>query len=370
MENIELLCEIPERHKCIYCGGEIIYDDTRLYKNSKNNIIIKGKSFQTKKVIDGKDFPLLVCQKCLQNKFPDIKLPIKSFCTMCESTKYAFNISDDVYFEFRKRYAMTKDKMIAKYGEEEGLTRWENYCKRQSETNTYKYKKEKYGWTESQFKEYNNKRAVTKINIINRYGEEEGLKRWENYCKRQSETKSKDWMVKHYGVEKTNNINSKKALTLKNFISKYGEEGFKRWEEYQITRSNSYSKISQRLFDDIDQYLGNKYTTYYATKGDGEWFVNCGDHVYFLDYYIKELNICIEFNGDAWHGNPNKFNKTDKCHPIYKDITAEDLQLKDECRLNELKQRNINTYIIWESDYNPKNFNIKQYINDVLKIEI
>lgn len=178
-------------------------------------------------------------------------------------------------------------------------------------------------------------------------------------------------MVKKYGEEYAKIINSKKSLVLENFIRKYGEEeGLKRWEKYQLSRSQPHSKISQKLFDDFDKYLGKKYTTYYATKGNGEWFVKCKNHTYFLDYYIKELNICIEFNGDAWHGNPRKFNKNDLCHPIYKDVTAHDLQQKDKHRIDDLEQKGIITYVIWESDYNPKEFDIKQYINNILKLDI
>lgn len=37
---------------------------------------------------------------------------------MSEITKFAFNIPDDVYKASRSKYAMTKDAMIAKYGEQ------------------------------------------------------------------------------------------------------------------------------------------------------------------------------------------------------------------------------------------------------------
>ena len=51
----------------------------------------------------------------------------------------------------------TLDKMIKKYGIEDGTSRWNIYCNRQKETNTLTYKREKYGWTDEEFDEYNKK---------------------------------------------------------------------------------------------------------------------------------------------------------------------------------------------------------------------
>jgi hypothetical protein len=39
-----------------------------------------------------------------------------------------------------------------------------------------------------------------------------------------------------------------------------------------------------------------------------------------LDCYIRELNIGIEFNGDMWHANPNKYKASDVFHHPLKRI--------------------------------------------------
>ena len=73
-------------------------------------------------------------------------------------------------------------------------------------------------------------------------------------------------MVEKFGKEKADEINQSKALTLDNFIRKYGEiEGKKRFIS-AIKNTNCFSPISQELFNKLDYYLGKKYTTYYATK--------------------------------------------------------------------------------------------------------
>ena len=344
--------EIPV---CRICGNYARYDKP---KKSKKNVL-------------GQEFELCVCQKCLLKKFPHIKNLSRIFNTNNEVTCYAFNIPKDLAEKSNKKYAWTKEKAIKKYGEEEGIRIWNEYIKKQAESNTFEYKHSKYGWTKEEFDNYNKSRAVTLENLINRHGEVLGKSMWSEYCKRQSETKSTNWMIETYGEEKAREINKQKSLTLENFIRKYGEEaGPLRWESYCINRSNPYSQISQKIFQIFDVYIADKYTTYYATKGDGEWFIRGKDQVYYLDYYIKELNICIEFNGNAWHGNPKIFSKEDHCHPIYRDITAGELQKKDKKRIKYLKSKGIKTFIIWESDYDEKTFDYIQYINNVLKIDI
>ncbi len=340
---------------CRICGGKLYYD--------KPKKLIKK--------VDNHQYNLSVCQHCLLKKFPNVKNLSRIFNTNNEITCYAFNIPTEIAKKSNEKYAWTKEKAIKKYGEVDGLKKWEEYCKKQAISNTFEYKQNKYGWTKDQFDEYNKSRAVTLENLIQRHGDELGNAIWDNYRQRQSETKSWEYMVKLYGEEKAKEINSQKSLTLESFIRKYGEiEGVERWEAYSINRANPYSKISQILFNDLDKYLSNKYTTYYATKNEGEWFVRGKNQVYYLDYFIYELNICIEFNGDSWHGNPSIFNPEEHCHPIYKDVTAKDLQIKDKNRIKELSKLGITTYTIWESDYDPKIFDVKQYINNILKINI
>ena len=49
--------------------------------------------------------------------------------------------------EYQSRRAITLENMIRKYGDVDGEIKWEQYKDKQSYTNSYEYKKEKYGWT-------------------------------------------------------------------------------------------------------------------------------------------------------------------------------------------------------------------------------
>ena len=133
-------------------------------------------------------------------------------------------------------------------------------------------------------------------------------------------------------------MNTKKCLTLENFIRKYGkEQGTIKYEIYLSHCNNRYSEISQKFFTELDKYLGKKYNTKYALKNYEKVF-RCGTHHYSIDYYIPELNLAVEFNGDAWHGNPNIYKAEDCCHPYDKTITAKFLWHKDKLRYNQLKK--------------------------------
>lgn len=260
-------------------------------------------------------------------------------------TKFAFQIPDNVFENARSKYAMTEKHMIEKYGEEAGKEKWKKYCDRQAETNTLEYKQEKYGWTEDQFKEYNKKRACTLKNFISRWGEQEGQHRWDEYVKRQSETKSESYVIQKYGKDYWVNLCNKKLQTIERF------------------GVYNYSKISQEFFKELDERLNYKYNTECASK-NAEHKLELNNHFVYLDYYIPELKLAIEFNGDMWHGNPKIYKPADNCHPMNKNITAGDIQKLDNSRYKHLeKQYGIRTVVVWESDYN-EDFDFDKFIKE------
>ena len=339
-----------ERPKCIHCGGDIVYPQTKV-KLVDNKLIINKANYQLTKTINEHDYHLCVCGKCLQKKFPNIKNLSRTLNVMSEKTKYAFNISDEDFLIYRRRYAMTKEHMIQKYGEEDGLKKWEEYCNKQRDSNSFEYKQKKYGWTKEQYDEYNKSRSSTKANFIKRHGKEEGEQLWEKYCERQRETKTIEWMIENHGEEYALQVLEKRRKGL---------------------QSNSFCSIqSQEFFKKLDKYLSPKYTTYYATKNK-EQLRDCGLCSYLLDYYIEELNICIEYNGTIWHGDPRVF-EPDSQPLLFLNITtsAQDLWAKDEFRRKTLNEKfGIITHTVWEADATKKSFDFKDFIQNTLKIEL
>ena len=354
----------PTRPKCKCCGMDIIYDDTTL-SLYKNKCSIFGKSFKNIKVVNNVAYNLKVCQKCLLEKYPSIKNLSRTFNVMSPQTQFAFDIPDEIYKESRKKYAMTLEHMIEKYGEEIGNQKWKEYCEKQSVTNTFEYKRDVYGWTREQFDEYNNSRAVTKSNLIKRYGEEIGNQKWKEYCEKQSITKSWDYMVEKYGEEKAREINRQKIICKDNFVRKYGEnEGYLKWISW-LDNSTNYSKISQTCFKELDKYFQN-YSTQYQLKG-GEKQISTSKFNCLLDYYIQELNVCVEFNGGCFHGDSRLYEDDDCCNPYYPNITAKELREKDQIRYDTLlNECGIKTYVIWELDYK-NGMNLEEFASRIIK---
>lgn len=86
----------------------------------------------------------------------------------------------------------------------------------------------------------------------------------------------------------------------------------------------AYSKISQQLFNAIFEKIKNDYTNiFYATHKsrmhensnanfEYEVVLEDGIHRFFLDFYVKDNNKVIEFDGDYWHGEKRGNQKRDR----------------------------------------------------------
>lgn len=127
---------------------------------------------------------------------------------------------------------------IEKYGVEIGAQRYKEYTNFLGEKNTFEYKQSKYGWTREQFDEFNQNRAQTLLNMVSRYGQEEGTRRWELYCEKQRYVGSTlQYFVDVYGTEegtqRWTKICTNKSHSLDLYIARYGDElGYKKYNEY------------------------------------------------------------------------------------------------------------------------------------------
>jgi len=85
---------------------------------------------------------------------------------------------------------------------------------------------------------------------------------------------------------------------------------------------------------------------------------------YICDIFVPDLNLIIEYNGDYWHCNPNKY-EPDYYHKIKKK-TAKEIWDYDDNKIDLIKTKGYYLEIIWESDFNkdPKIINkvISKYV--------
>ena len=344
-ENYKVLENfIDDKESCRICNDSVYYEMRSRIRLDLSNMNFKydlnQPTCKTFKEINGIVYKLSVCEKCLIEKFKNEYTSMNTsrvFNTINNISSFAFNIPDSIGNSFKKSICPTLNKMLSKYGEELGKKKWDHYCNLQSVTNSFEYKKEKYGWDENDFKQFNKSRAVTLKNMISKYGEEEGTKSFNDYCEKQ----------------RTN------GNTLEYFIAKYGEEGgTEKYRSVNILKSENnnspitVSKISQEFFDKLDYYFKEFTTFYYKKNTEFTLKSDSFNNVFKPDYYIKELNICIEFFGDYYHANPKKYNSNFIFTWLHNSPKAIDIWERDRIRIENIKKYfDSQTIIVWESDY-------------------
>lgn len=345
IEKAQIAKQLPEGifPVCRICGKIIINSNFKLKVDKHCSIIKISIPDIGYREINGKKYKISACEDCMKEHFGCLPKNKYYYMKANKYGRFSFGYSDD---EYGKLCAMitgvTEKSMIRKYGEEEGLKRWNAYCNKRAEINSFKYKQDHFGWDRKTFDIFNKSRAITITNLINKYGETEGRKRWDKYIEKQRITKSFDYMVNKFGYEKAININKSKVSE-------------------SVT---CYSKISQECFRKIDSILNDMFTTYFATKNH-EYTLNIGSHNVMLDYYIKELNVCIEFNGTIFHADPRVFEADSYPNPFDKNMSANDIWKFDNNRYKKLNELyGIKTYVIWENDY--PTMDLEKFINNIL----
>lgn len=173
------------------------------------------------------------------------------------------------------------------------------------------------------------------------------------------------WVNKGYSIKEAKEKTSEhqKTFTLEKCIQKYGdEEGKKRFTERQIKwqetlyrngkLKSGYSQISQDLFyeliKDVDvNYLNN----ILFAKKNGEFVLSDVNGFYRYDFTDLKNKRIIEYNGDDYHGNPNKYKPTDCPNPFRKNITAQEIWDRDKHKKVLAEQHGFEVLVIWDSEY-------------------
>ncbi len=287
------------------------------------------------------------------------------------------------YNTFCVKSARTLENFINQYGENLGYEKWVNYKQnlKGGSSCTIDYWLKKTDGNLDEAKELLRKRQTFDLEfIINKYGEEIGRQKYEESSRLKAQTLENkirlygleraeeiyhDWLLKVWwsntlegkiekygeleGLQKHNKTNKLKAITLDNMIRVHGlTDGiikYDNWKNNLLYRNKRFSNKSKLFFDLLVDLLGtNKYKYYYA---ENEWFVSLPNKIYFVDFYIKELNYAIEFNGDYWHGNPRIYSGEEY---TYRGNQIKEIWKKDNSRLLDIKQKIANIDVIWEYD--------------------
>jgi hypothetical protein len=253
----------------------------------------------------------------------------------------------------------TELSLINKYGYEEGTRRWNEYCQLQSETNTFEYKSKVHGMTEEEFEEYNKSRACTLDNMIQRHGEIEGLEKWEDYCERQRYTTTVEYFIEKFG-ETDGPVKWKEfcvargmSCNVEFIMQKYNLTREEAEERLADRCSGLYVSENEKLFVDKFIKLGGDIKYSYNTKQFCIWNEYTQTPM-FYDMTCSRRKKIIEYNGDYWHANPNIYPNNyivKKCNK-----SANEIQDRDALKKQSAVDRGFEVRVVWESEYlaNPR----------------
>lgn len=364
-----------EFNKCNFCGNNA--SSTIKIHKDKNNVSIINLQFR-----------LNYCNNYLKT-CPGSKLNPNSVAFVSK----AFNLSDENALKYIKernkspfykenhktdeeyKSAQTRDinYYINKYGEKDGTKRYNEYSK-----------KLKYSHSEQHY--------------IDLLGEIKGKEHW-LYLSTLKDSMSYDYCLKKCN----NNIEEAKKLYeerlhsvnigLSRMIERYGEIQGKivhdkikdnaklTWKKHylknkdniqNVTFYNGVSKQSILFFDEITKILlenniiDSIENVQYGIKNEKAIYNEISQTCYFYDFFIKKLKLIIEYNGIKWH--PKSIDDINFSHPYDKINNSTYYYNKDVHKLNTAKKYGYNVIVIWEDDTDKINTCIEE-IKKIIKYE-
>lgn len=263
-------------NKCRFCGGGLGY-----FEEKRNTRTFRRKYFSDLPIIlDSKEFFRTCCIDCFYKKF---KRYPKSPNAINNDFHFLLEIPLDVIDkEKKRRFSITKEKMIKRYGNKDGTERWNNYCEKQSYSNSFEYKNKRYGWSEEEFNLYNKSRAITLKNLIKKYGDKDGIKRYNEYCEKQSKNgNTLEYFQEVYGLsegkERYEKVCKMKSITPENMKRLYGDKWKEKYFKWLFSERTVkyYSQVSQKVFNKIvDVFNLNKETVFYHDNNSEKCFID------------------------------------------------------------------------------------------------
>jgi G:T-mismatch repair DNA endonuclease (very short patch repair protein) len=155
--------------------------------------------------------------------------------------------------------------------------------------------------------------------------------------------------IEKYGEDEGNRIfNERQEKWINTLNSKSDEEKIE-INRKKLFNNSGYSKVSQSLFWRVFDHFQSNDIRFEELNSEIIRYDKNNKKHYKYDYVDFTLKKCIEFNGDYWHCNPNKYNET-FIHPIMK-ITANEIWNKDNMKNKWMEDRGFKILVVWESEY-------------------
>ena len=133
--------------------------------------------------------------------------------------------------------------------------------------------------------------------------------------------------------------NRKISKSLKEICNKEDHKLMMHDRMVNLICSNNNFKISsskeEEFIEEVIKPLGIEFEKQYYIKDINQY----------CDIYIPSKNAIIEFNGDFWHANPTKYDRSNLYESQKRKVS------KDKIKSDYCKNNGINLIVVWESDY-------------------
>jgi hypothetical protein len=306
--------------KCNLCNNDLIF---KKRKNRKNNY----EYYEIKK-----------CSFCIyENKFDKLKSLVPEQIYKNQKEKYKKLIQENhvnnIEIYLKKGFTEEESRKIISEKQSEKSSKIKNRVKI---TNDYLRKK---GYNEDKIKKL--RLACNGIDYWMKkgYSEDESKQKISEFQSKISKGTIRSgtgkypnqieyWIKKGYSKEESKKIISRIQIkfSLKICIEKYGEEiGKLKWLERQekwlkSNKKSNFSKVSQKLFWSLYEKINKNDEIYFASLNNGlkddsgknnEYRLKLKNKIIKPDFFIKNKNKIIEFDGTYYHRKNTENRKRD-----------------------------------------------------------
>lgn len=188
----------------------------------------------------------------------------------------------------------------------------------------------------------------------------------------------KEYFQSKYGVNNPFGSDIIKEKIKKTNIKKYGVDNPWKLKEIQQkcqeTKLNSnkpsvyFSKQSQQLFWSIYDKLPKELQDHcYFAELNKEYgrYDQENKKYYFYDFVITNIKYCIEYNGNYYHANPEKYDES--FYNKHLNLTSKEIWNKDKIKNDFLINDGFSLDIVWENTENE--LVVDSLINNILQKE-
>ena len=129
---------------------------------------------------------------------------------------------------------------------------------------------------------------------------------------------------------------------------------------------NGQSIIGLEFCESLNDIISNRFEKIYYGDNEYKFFIWEDDvKIAIVDFYIKDINVVIEFYGDYWHRNPSKYN----------DKISREIRKKDKKRVDKIQKKfDSKIIIVWEEEYREDKEEvferIEKYLNSYSLIKV